>query len=166
MKNNIYKKYCNGIQNPALGAILISVFADTYEKTSLTHNRPSLLMIFMIIPIILNKDFRNCLIKDDGKKASKNALTLISKINEKKETFDALHNYINVFKNYIFTSFIFGLQAGIISLDSDAGIICKSTKLSELPEKNIYVKSAKILGEYFANGISVKFLARKLGVIF
>lgn len=166
MKNNIYQKYCNEIQNPALGAVLISVFANEYKKASLNKNNPSLLMVFVIIPIILNKDFRNCLIKDDGKKASNTALSFFSKINEKNETFDNLHHYINVFKNYVFTSFIFGLQSNIITFDSNAEVICKSTKLSELPENNIYIKSAKILGEYFANGISLKFLTQKLGVIF
>lgn len=164
--NNIYKKYCNEIQNPALGATLICIFSKAYKENSLSKNNPSILLIFLIMPLILNKDFRNLVIKDDGKRASNNINSFLSKINENIKTFESLHDYIKIFRGYTLTSLIFALKTGLIEVEENMSVASATEGVLNFPEKNIYIKTARILGEYFSNGISLQLLTNKIGVIF
>ena len=45
-------------------------------------------------------------------------------------------------------------------------IDAKYIKISKFPKDNRYLKAAKLLGEYFANGVSLSLIQQKLGVIF
>lgn len=164
--SNIYEKYCNDIQNPALGSILISLFAYEFYKSSIIHKTPNLLYAFLIIPLLMNKDMRSCIVSDKGGKSSNNAYTLLSKLMKNENTFNNIHNYVEKFKTITMTSILFGLKTELFYIDNNANIVSCLNKQKFLPQNNLYLKGAKVLGEYFANEISLKELANKLEVLF
>ena len=85
----IYKKYCNDIQNPALGAYLIYVFSNTfYQERGICSN---LLDIFIFIPLIMVRDVRELIFWFDNANKS-HQIKKISKLYEKIE------EHLTVFK--------------------------------------------------------------------
>lgn len=166
MSKNAYLKFCNYIQNPVLGSMIIAVFSESYRKHSIMEQNPNILYAFIVIALLLNEDMRNCIIHKNGKKASNNVVTLFSKLMSNKETFNNLHDYINKFKSYTATSIAFGVKAKIITIDENTNIISKLKYKKFLPKDNLYIKAAYILGDYLANGVSLKTLANKLEVMF
>ena len=167
MIKNVYQKYCNDIQNPALGAAIISIFVNTFNKSSINKEYPSLLMVFVIIPLILNENYRQLLINSKGNKSSNGILTFLSKIVKKEFTANNLHHYVEIFKSYTLTSIVFAINTGLIKIDSKNGTILPfSEKIEKFPVDNLYLKAAKILGDYFSNGITLKLLQQKLEVLF
>lgn len=164
--NNIYEKYCNNIQNPALGSIIISLFAYEFHRNSILHRNPNLLYAFILIPLLMNKDMRSCIVNEKCGKASNNIYTLLSKLMKNEKTFNNIHSYVEKFKTFTMASVLFGLKTELFSIDNDANIVSKLNKQKYLPKDNIYIKGATVLGEYFANGISLKELASKLEVLF
>lgn len=167
MNKNIYQKYCNNIQNPALGAAIIAIFVNEYYKNSIQKKFPNLLMIFVVIPLILNKNYRMLLINNEGKCLSRNIMTYLSKINKNKLTANSLHHYVEVFKGYSLASIIFAKNIGLINIDiNNAIIISEHEKIKIFPINNMYLRMAKILGKYFANGVTLKLLQQHLEVLF
>ena len=171
-KKSIYDKYCNDIQNPALGASLIAIFCDEFHKQSIKDEYPQLHLIFIIIPLILNENFCNQLVNEKGNKRTrkteegKEVLSYLSKIVNNYKTANNLHHYTEVFRKYTLTCVAFAKKLNIIEVSNDAKIKCISDKISKLPKDNRYLKAAKLLGEYFANGVSLSLIQQKLGVIF
>lgn len=166
MSKNIYEKYCNDIQNPALGAAIIANFANTFYLNSEEDDKLSLLMVFVIVPLILNKNFRSCLVAPNGNKASNNLITFLSKIANRDNTANNLHKYVEIFRGYTLTSIIFAKKIGLIEIDNDANVICSSSKIKNLPKDNLYIKASKVLGEYFADKMTLNLLSQQLGVMF
>lgn len=166
MNKNAYSKFCNYIQNPALGSIIIAIFSESYKKSSITSKAPNILYAFVVMALLLNEDMRDCVIHKNGKKASNNVVTLFSKLMSNKDTFNNLHSYIDKFKSYTTTSIAFGIKLNIIEIDENANIVSKLKYQKFLPKNNLYIKGAYILGEYFANGVTLKTIADKLEVLF
>jgi hypothetical protein len=166
MTKTVYEKYCNDIQNPALGAAIIAIFINEFYKHSINQENPPLLMIFVIIPLILNEKFRKLLIKTNGRKSSLEPITFLSKIVRDDATSNNLHHYVEIFKSYTLTSMVFAIKMGIVEITSEAKVVCATTKMDKFPVDNLYLKAAKILGEYFANGVTLQLMQQKLEVLF
>ncbi len=171
-KKSIYDKYCNDIQNPALGASIIALFCDEYHKQSISDLYPELHLLFIIIPLILNENFCSQLVNKKGNKRtrktenSKEVISYLSKIVNDSKTANNLHHYTEVFRKYTLTCIAFAKMLHIIEITEDAKIKCVAAKISKFPKDNMYLKAAKLLGEYFANGVSLSLIQQKLGVAF
>ena len=50
--NNIYTKYCNEMQNPALGAYALAMFVNEHNKIS-KKGKASLIYLFVIMGVFL-----------------------------------------------------------------------------------------------------------------
>ena len=96
-KKSIYEKYCNDIQNPALGASLIAIFCNEFHKQSLKNEYPQIHLIFIIMPLILNENFCNQLINSKGNK-------LTRKTEEGKEVISYLSKIVNSSKTSLYRS--------------------------------------------------------------
>lgn len=171
-EKSIYDKYCNDIQNPELGASLIAIFCNEFHKQSIKNEYPQFHLIFIIIPLILNENFCNQLVNEKGNKRtrkteeSKEVISYLSKIVNNSKTANNLHHYTEVFRKYTLTCFAFAKKLNIIEISNDAKVKCISGKISKFPRDNRYLKAAKLLGEYFANGVSLSLIQQKLGVAF
>lgn len=171
-KKSIYEKYCNDIQNPALGASLIAIFCNEFHKQSLKNEYPQIHLIFIIMPLILNENFCNQLINSKGNKRTrkteegKEVISYLSKIVNNSKIANNLHHYTEVFRKYTLTCIAFAKKLNIIEISDDVKIKCITDKISKFPNDNRYLKATKLLGEYFANGVSLNLIQQKLGVTF
>ena len=148
--SDIYSTYCNDFQNASLGAYIIVKFAENFYKSSNTDRKVNIIHIFVIIPMILNSNYRNCI----GKKRIIHSL--IKSINENKLTFGSYQDMIDKYKEYSMCSLIFALRLGLVQLDRD-NILLKTNKLP-----NYYsnlIGASEQLGKLFANADLFSFLS-------
>ena len=148
--SNIYSKYCNDFQNAPLGAYIIAKFTEYFYKNTKTDRKVNIIHIFVIIPMILNSNYRSCI----GKKTVIHSL--IKSINENKLTFDSYQDMIDRYKEYSMCSLIFALRLGLVQLDRD-NILLKTNKLP-----NYYsnlIGASEQLGKLFANADLFSFLS-------
>ena len=86
----IYKKYCNDIQNPVLGAYLIYVFSNTfYQERGIC---PNLIDIFIFIPLIMVRDVRELIFWFDNadKSHQKTKISRLITLQSQKEYIEEL----------------------------------------------------------------------------
>lgn len=148
--SNIYSKYCNDFQNAPLGAYIIAKFTEYFYKNTKTDRKVNIIHIFVIIPMILNSNYRSCI----GKKTVIHSL--IKSINENKLTFGSYQDMIDRYKEYSMCSLIFALRLGLVQLDRD-NILLKTNKLP-----NYYsnlIGASEQLGKLFANADLFSFLS-------
>ena len=124
----IYKKYCNDIQNPALGAFLIYTFAKLFYQRK--KNYLNLLDVLIFIPLIMVKDTREILYcLDTNGKSHK--IIKISKFYEKvgyigkrdnNLTLGTINGVILRFREFIMASIIFAVDTKLVELTSEGYI--------------------------------------------
>ena len=148
--SNIYSKYCNDFQNAPLGAYIIAKFAEYFYKHSKTDRKVNIIHIFVIIPMILNSNYRSCI----GKRMVLHSL--IKRINEDKLTFGSYQDMIDRYKEYSMCSLIFALRLGLVQLDRD-NILLKTNKLPNY-HSNL-IEASEQLGKLFANADLFSFLS-------
>ena len=148
--SNIYSKYCNDFQNAPLGAYIIAKFTEYFYKNSKTDRKVNIIHIFVIVPMILNSNYRSCI----GKK---NVIdSLIKSINENKLTFGSFQDVIDRYKEYTMCSLIFALRLGLVKLDRD-NILLKTNNLPSYHSK--LIGASEQLGKLFANADLFSFLS-------
>lgn len=148
--SNIYSKYCNDFQNAPLGAYIIAKFTEYFYKNSKTDRKVNIIHIFVIVPMILNSNYRSCI----GKKTVLHSL--IKSINENKLTFGSYRDMIDKYKEYSMCSLIFALRLGLIKLDRD-NILLNTNNLPSHPSK--LIDASEQLGKLFANADLFSFLS-------
>lgn len=170
----IYKKYCNDIQNPALGAFLIYTFSSVFYENKNTH--ANLLDIFIFIPLIMVRDVRELIIWfDENNKSHK--ITKMSKLYEKigyigktKDNFaiGTINNTIFKFREYIMSSIIFAIEAKLVFINSNGLVVPNKTKLQnkELNDdlQNL-ANATAILAKIYANDYDINEAIKYLEVI-
>lgn len=170
----IYKKYCNDIQNPALGAFLIHTFASVFYENKNTY--ANLLDIFIFIPLIMVRDVRELIIWfDENNKSHK--ITKMSKLYEKigyigktKDNFaiGTINNTIFKFREYIMSSIIFAIEAKLVFINSNGQVVPNKTKLQnkELNDdlQNL-ANTTVILAKIYANDYDINEAIKYLEVI-
>ena len=148
--NNIYDRYCNDFQNPALGAYIIAKFVESYIKNATNNSFPSIFHIFSIMPIIINSNFRKCIKR-------KNVLdSLIKEINENDKLFGTYQTNILRYKEYTMTCLLFCIRLNLISINDEGDIQITVQKLPN--HKNKLIINAERLGMLFSNGALFRFL--------
>lgn len=161
--NNIYKKYCNSIQNHALGAYAIASFIEGYKKES--NESPSLLHIFTFLPMVMNEDIRNTIKAAKGNGGIQSIDTFISeKVRSKDSSFSTLHNYIKNFREYTLTCFIFALRTGLIELSKNNELSVNITSNKQTTCNHIFLTSNKLGGLFGNNKHSLEKLLIATGV--
>ncbi len=170
----IYKKYCNDIQNPALGAYLIYVFSKTfYQEKGVCLN---LLDIFIFIPLIMVRDIRDLVFWfDDNNKSHQ--ITKISKLYEKigyigksKDNFTlgTINGVILKFREFVMASIIFAIESNLIKVNSNGIVQTKDINLlnKELnDELMILTKTTNILAKIYAKDSDINKVLKNLEVI-
>ena len=170
----IYKKYCNDIQNPALGAFLIYTFSSVFYENKNTY--ANLLDIFIFIPLIMVRDVRELIFWfDENNKSHK--ITKMSKLYEKigyigktKDNFaiGTINNTIFKFREYIMSSIIFAIEAKLVFINSNGQVVPNKTKLQnkELNDdlQNL-ANATAILAKIYANDYDINEAIKYLEVI-
>lgn len=170
----IYKKYCNDIQNPVLGAFLIHTFASVFFEHKNTYT--NLLDIFIFIPLIMVRDVRELIFWfDENNKSHK--ITKISKLYEKigyigktKDNFaiGTINNTIFKFREYIISSIIFAIEAKLVFINLNGQIVPSKTNLQnkELNEDlRILTNATTILARIYASDYDINEAIKYLEVI-
>ncbi len=159
---SIYEKYCNDIQNPALGAFVIASFIKAFKKNSQDNQLPNLVYVFISVPILMNTDCRKFIRDENPREGVRNIDNLMQKMNGGKPTFGTLYKNIQNYKEYTLTSIIFGLRTGLLSLKENAELDVEIELQSELDEK--VFSAAEKLGKLFAMQPSLKKFVKIMGV--
>lgn len=162
---NIYQKYCNSIQNHALGALIIVRFIEGFKKENDKSN-PNLIHLFFMIPIIMVEDIRTGIKPLFGYGGVKSIDRFISeKIKGKNSKFSVLSNRIESFKNYTLTSLLFGLKTELLSINDNSEIELKNPiKISYDTDKML--EAAYKLGSLFGkDDFSLQKLIAASGVV-
>ena len=150
--SSIYKKYCNDIQNPALGAYAIASFVNEYKKEAEENKLPNLIHLFLFISMVMNKDIRNS-IKKDNFKGKSGILSidrfLSEEIYKNHNSFGTLHNNIKNYREYTLTSLIFAIRIGIISLTNN-GEIDIVNLFKKYKQENYIISASEKMGKLFA----------------
>lgn len=169
----IYNKYCNDIQNPALGAYLISTFVNFYYKHK--GKNATLIDIIIFIPLMIVKDTRELIFWKslDGKWRK---ITKMSKFYEKvgyigkahsNFTIGTINGIILKFREYVMASLIFGIESNILRLKSNGEIVSK--ELSKFDYDNnldIYemTTATSIIADIYAKDTSLDEIIKNLEV--
>ncbi len=170
----IYKKYCNDIQNPVLGAYLIYVFSNTfYQERGIC---PNLIDIFIFIPLIMVRDVRELIFWFDNADKS-HQITKISKLYEKigyigksKDNFvlGTINGVILKFREFVMSSIIFAIEANLIVVNSNGTVQTNDTNLHNkgLNEELIaLIKATNILAKIYAKDNDINNVIKNLEVI-
>lgn len=170
----IYKKYCNDIQNPALGAYLIYVFSNTfYQERNIYTN---LLDIFIFIPLIMVRDVRELIFWFDNSNKS-HQITKISKLYEKigyigksKDNFalGTINGVILKFREFVISSIIFAIEANLIIVNSNGTV--QTNDINPYNEKSneelmVLIKATNILAKIYAKDNDINKVIKNLEVI-
>lgn len=153
--NNIYVKYCNDIQNPALGAYALAIFVHEYNQKS-KKGKASLLYLFIIMPLLMNKTLRSLIVNDSYKKQKKLLSSLTRELCSNENTIGILNSNIRNYQEYTLTSFIFALRLGLLSINNRGELTPKENLRKNI---NIVVYAAEVLGNLFATGDFNAFIA-------
>lgn len=170
----IYKKYCNEIQNPALGAYLIYLFSTTFYQE--TGSYPNLLEIFILIPLIMVRDVRELIFwQDDDNKPHQ--ITKISKLYEKigyigksKDNFSlgTINGVILKFREFVMSSIIFAIETNLIVVNSCGTVqINNKNNCNKKLNKELIslIKTTKILAKIYAKDYDINKVIKNLEVI-
>lgn len=170
----IYKKYCNDIQNPALGAYLIYVFSNTfYQERNIYTN---LLDIFIFIPLIMVRDVRELIFWFDNSNKS-HQITKISKLYEKigyigksKDNFalGTINGVILKFREFVISSIIFAIEANLIIVYPNGTV--QTNDINPYNEKSneelmVLIKATNILAKIYAKDNDINKVIKNLEVI-
>lgn len=170
----IYKKYCNDIQNPALGAYLIYVFSNTfYQERNIYTN---LLDIFIFIPLIMVRDVRELIFWFDNSNKS-HQITKISKLYEKigyigksKDNFalGTINGVILKFREFVISSIIFAIEANLIIVNPNGTV--QTNDINPYNEKSneelmVLIKATNILAKIYAKDNDINKVIKNLEVI-
>lgn len=170
----IYKKYCNDIQNPALGAYLIYVFSNTfYQERNIYTN---LLDIFIFIPLIMVRDVRELIFWFDNSNKS-HQITKISKLYEKigyigksKDNFalGTINGVILKFREFVISSIIFAIEANLIIVNPNGTVQTNDINPYNEPlnkELMVLIKATNILAKIYAKDDDINKVIKNLEVI-
>lgn len=153
--NNIYTKYCNEMQNPALGAYALAMFVNEHNKIS-KKGKASLIYLFVIMPLLMNRTLRNLIVSDNYKRQKKLLSTLTRELCSNENSIGTLNSNIRNYQEYTFTSFIFALRLGLLSIDNRGDLTASDHLYKNL---NIIVYTAEVLGKLFVTGDFNTFVA-------
>lgn len=170
----IYKKYCNDIQNPALGAFLIYTFANLFYKRKKDY--VSLLDIFIFIPLVMVKDTREILYcLDTNGKSHK--IIKISKFYEQigyigkrngNLTLGTINGVIMRFREFIMASIIFAIDTKLVELTADGYIKPRDVHFPNFnlnKELSVLVGATTVLSKIYADDTDLNKVLKNLEVI-
>lgn len=155
--SNIYSKYCNDMQNPALGAYILSTFVKSYNDKS--QKKANIFILFLIMPMIMRESIRKLIVTNSYRKPHKILAGLIKALcagADDDKVFGILHDNIINYREYTMTSFIFALRLGILKINSDAELEVP-VELHSNP--SVFVCAANVLGKMFATGDLSNFIS-------
>lgn len=170
----IYKKYCNDIQNPALGAYLIYVFSNTFYRERNIYT--NLLDIFIFIPLIMVRDVRELIFWFDNSNKS-HQITKISKLYEKigyigksKDNFalGTINGVILKFREFVISSIIFAIEANLIIVNPNGTVQTNDINPYNEPlnkELMVLIKATNILAKIYAKDDDINKVIKNLEVI-
>lgn len=170
----IYKKYCNDIQNPALGAYLIYVFSNTFHQEKSIY--PNLLDIFILIPLIMVRDVRELIFWFDNNNKS-HQITKISKLYEKigyigkskdNLALGTINGVIVKFREFIMSSIIFAIETNLIIVNPNGTVQANNINQCDkgLNEELIFlIKATNILAKIYAKDNDINKVIKNLEVI-
>lgn len=155
--NNIYSKYCSDMQNPALGAYILSTFVKSYNENS--KSKANLFILFLIMPMIMRESIRKLIVTNSYRKPHKILAGLIKTLcsgADDDKVFGILHDNITNYKEYTMTSLIFALRLGILKIDSNAEL---EVPVDIHSNPSVFACAATVLGKMFATGDLSNFIS-------
>lgn len=143
------------VQNKALGAFLMFRTVQAYEKNEKTNSGCPLLLLFLVLPVLYQKDIRNAL-KSTRINSGLRKFTNKFSSREIKET-DVLlrvHDLADSYKKLSWASFILASKANMLAvLPDDALVVSHDQKIPrkyECPSIKPMLTGADKLGAWFA----------------
>ncbi len=163
----IYKKYCNDIQNPALGAFIIATFVNYFKLNS--NQYPTIIDIFLVMPLIIVECTRK-LINGERNIRKMNTFYKELKNTSSKKNNTAMGvslSSIKNYKEYTMCSIIFALDTNLIRFNDNYDIDIMKYKEYDNEENEELLEifnASKILGQIYAKDYNTKKLLSELGV--
>lgn len=162
---NIYQKYCNSIQNHALGALILVKFIEGFKKENASAN-PNLIHLFFTMPIIMIEDIRVCIKPIIGQGGVTTIDRFISeKVKGKNSKFSILSKRIESFKNYTITSLIFGLKTELLTINDKSEVELKNSIKVEYDTDKMLTAAYKLGSLFGKDNFSLQKLIAASGVI-
>ena len=163
----IYHKYCNDIQNPALGAYIIATFVKNFKEQS--KQCPTIIDIFLILPLIIVESTRKLINGEHNIRKMKSFYKELKNTSSKKDniamgiSLSSIKNY----KEYTMCSLIFALETSLVKFNENYDIDMLNYKEYN-NEKNRELKeifdASKNIGKLYAKDYDTKQLLSELGV--
>lgn len=169
----IYKKYCNDIQNPALGAFLIYTFAKIFYQRK--KNYLNLLDVLIFIPLVMVKDTREILYCLDTNGKS-HRIIKISKFYEKighigkrnnNLTLGTINGVIMRFREFIMASVIFAVDTKLVELTAEGYVKPSNIHLPNFDlnkELSALVDATTVLSKIYADDADLNKVLKNLEV--
>ena len=145
------------MQNPALGAYILSTFVKSYNENS--KNKANLFILFLIMPMIMRESIRKLIFTNSHKKPHKILSGLINELcsgGDDNKVFGIMQNSIINYKEYTMTSLIFALRLGILKINCNAELEVP-IKIYSTP--SVFSCAAEVLGKLFATGDLLNFIS-------